>query len=477
MANKSDNDNGDAPTFSPAEMAKARNCFTKAAGLVDKKNWDYAIEWFINGLEQWPEAVEEGHKPCRAAALFRGGKKVSFTDGIKYKTSGKDAKKAMLNAETLLSKDPRNIGYMEALFKNAGKAGYVETIFWIGEMFYDTASRESKPKADHFATIRAIYEELGDRFRDSEPHIAIKAYDRGIDALTRLRVLKPTEGKIGTDLRDMAGKLTIVKGKYGSADSFKDSMSEGDEQRDLHDKDRLFQADDRMEELIAGAREQHEADPSDRARITALVDLLCRRERNEEETDAIGILVKAYKANEEYRYKLRADDIRMKQLKRQGRALAAQKEVKAAQEHLRSQLTFEMKVFRERIKKYPTDLKWKNEYGKRLFRTGQYDEAIPVLQEARNEPKTRHLCSLYIGRCFFAKGFYSQAADTFRGALSTYELPEDDLGKKLNYWLGRSLEAEEQTDDALKIYGQLIQWDYNYRKGEVRDRIEKLRKG
>jgi hypothetical protein len=27
----------------------------------------------------------------------------------------------------------------------------------------------------------------------------------------------------------------------------------------------------------------------------------------------------------------------------------------------------------------------------------------------------------------------------------------------------------------LKIYGQLIQWDYNYRKGDVRKRIDDLR--
>jgi hypothetical protein len=27
----------------------------------------------------------------------------------------------------------------------------------------------------------------------------------------------------------------------------------------------------------------------------------------------------------------------------------------------------------------------------------------------------------------------------------------------------------------LKIYGQLIQWDYNYRKGDVRKRIDALR--
>jgi len=53
---------------------------------------------------------------------------------------------------------------------------------------------------------------------------------------------------------------------------------------------------------------------------------------------------------------------------------------------------------------------------------------------------------------------------------------EDDLGKQLHYWLGRTYEGAGQTEDALKVYGQLIQWDYNYRKGDVRKRIDELRK-
>ena len=31
--------------------------------------------------------------------------------------------------------------------------------------------------------------------------------------------------------------------------------------------------------------------------------------------------------------------------------------------------------------------------------------------------------------------------------------------------------------DALKTYGQLIQWDYKYRKGDVRKRIDELNLG
>jgi len=67
----------------------------------------------------------------------------SFVDGMKYKTMGRDAKKAMLNAEMLLSKDPRHISYMEALLKNAAKARYQATVMWIGEILSEVETLDA----------------------------------------------------------------------------------------------------------------------------------------------------------------------------------------------------------------------------------------------------------------------------------------------------------------------------------------------
>lgn len=135
-------------------------------------------------------------------------------------------------------------------------------------------------------------------------------------------------------------------------------------------------------------------------------------------------------------------------------------------------LKFELGVFKSRARHYPTDMRL-YKYGELLFRARQYDEAIPVLQEARNDPKSRFQCSLYIARCFYEKGYHSQAIDTFKEAIGNLEIPDDATGKELNYWMARAYEADGQKPDALKTYGQLIQWDYNYR--DVRERIDDLK--
>ena len=469
------NDGAAGPGFSEADIERARKWFQKGQELAAKKSFDYAIESYISGLAFWPEAVEEGHMPCRAAALFRGPQKVSFSHSIMALRKSRDPKKAMLDAEMQLSKDPHNIGHMEAMFKNAAKASFEQTMLWIGEILADAADREEKPGLDRFATMRKLYEEMGDRHVNTNPAMAIAAYERAVRALSRMLTLKPQDMAISTDLRDVAGKLTILKGKYSTADSFRESQHDSEAQRELHDKDRAFQTDERVEELIAAAEKRLEEDPNDRNRINELVNLLSRRENEKDEVRAIGMLVKAYKTSNDYRFKMRADDIRMAQLRRQARQNVADGDRHAVQHHLREQLRFELGVFKERTRQYPTDLRVRYQYGLRLFKAGRHDEAIPVLQEARNDPKIRSTCNLYIGRCFFEKGYHAQAIDILKEAARTHEPPDDDLGKDLLYRLGRAHEAAGQKEEALKIYGQIIQWDYNYRNGEVRKRIDDLK--
>ena len=134
---------------------------------------------------------------------------------------------------------------------------------------------------------------------------------------------------------------------------------------------------------------------------------------------------------------------------------------------------FEMDVFKERVDNYPTDLRIRFEYGVRLFQAGRYDEAIPALQAAQGDPRHRERCQLYIGRCFVAKKYYDQAIKVLTDAMAKHESQGDDVSKQLYYWLARAYEDDGKTDDALRTYGQIIQWDYNYQ--DVRQRIDVLR--
>ena len=462
---------------SEANQAKARKWFARAKELVETRSYDYAIKCYLDGLALWPEAVEEGHQPLRGCAAARqhgGGKKPSFTGTVKHSMNQKDPIKGLLNAEWLLAHDPMNVSYMEGLFKNADKARCDDTVMWIGHALGNAAEQEKKPNPKRFVLLKEVYEELGDRAQArGEMELAEEAYRRGISAMNVQERLDPKDTSISNIRRDLSTKLTILKGKYQTAESFQDSIRDREGQADIHDRERMVQSSDRLAELVAKAEQEVEENPGDWSKVAALVDLLCREDDEHNEAKAIGVLLELYGREQNYQYKSKADDIRMRQLQRAYRQARAGGDEQAAREARIRQLSFELKAFNERTTKYPTDNRLKYEYGVRLFKARKLDEAIPVLQVARADAKHRTQCDIYLGRCFYEKGYHHQAVSTLAKALEQHELPSSDAGKALRYWLARSHEAEGARDQALEQYGRLLEIDYNYR--DVRARMDALK--
>ena len=230
---------------------------------------------------------------------------------------------------------------------------------------------------------------------------------------------------------------------------------------------------DRAAELVNKTEAEYLADRDAAGKLSQLVDLLCRQEKPEFENKAIDYLLADFERTKNYAFKQRADDIRMKQLGRAVRAAVKAKDADATKKAQLAQLRFEIGVFTDRAERFPTDLRVKFDLALRLFRGGKFDEAIPMLQHARSDPKNRAACGLYLGRCFFHKNYHSQAISTLESAIEQYEFSDNETGKSLQYWLGRAQEAAGETDAAEKTYGNLLQLDYNYR--DVRGRIDGLR--
>jgi tetratricopeptide (TPR) repeat protein len=483
MAKKSKDtasDNGGDPNARYAAtrecQAKARKWFERARELGDKRQYDYAIEYYVNGLDFWPDAVEEALKPLHGCGVARhqgGGSKPGFKDTMKRSMNDKDAKQAFLNSLWLFGHDPDNLSYTEGIVKSACRLRADDAAKWAGSIHLRALESTSKSGPKQFQLLARLMEELGDRAAARGEHdFALAALQVGIDAFKLWQHRKPKDRDLENLLRDLTTKQTILRGKYQDSDSFRDSIQDLEKAEDLHDLDRSVQSEDRFDELIDKARQAHEAAPEDPEAIKNYVDTLTRMEHDEDETVAIGVLVTAYKADGSYRWKQRADDIRMKQLNRTARSLAKAKDEEALKAHAQKKLKFELAVYKERTERYPTDLRVRFEYGVRLFKAGRFDEAIPVLQGARTDPKNRAACGLFLGRCFFRKGYASEATATLKETIESYEFEDDELAKSLAYWLGRSCEAGGDVDEARKTYGKLLQLDYTYR--DVRARLDNL---
>ncbi|HEY3243932.1 MAG TPA: hypothetical protein VGM03_11335 [Phycisphaerae bacterium] len=463
---------------SEENRAKARKWFAHARDLAEKHNFDYAIKSYIGGLEFWPEAVEEGHKPLRFCAIARrqaGGKKPGMMEKVKFPMTGKDPVKSMLNAEWLLAHDVDELDYMEGVLKNANKARCDDTLMWIGPVYSEKAETEKKPSPKRFDLLKQIYEELGDRAQArGESALAVEAYERGVNALGFQRSLLPNDQHLPIALRDLSTKLTIIKGRYQTSDSFRESIRDADQQAEIHDRDRKVQSSERLEELIARAEKEVVDNPGVTGKLFTLVELLCRRDDLQDEAKAIQLLTAEYQRLGDYKFKLRADDIVLRQFERAARQAKDAADKEAYRAARASLLQKELEIYAERCQKYPTDLRSRLLYAEKLYRSGRLDEAIPQLQQARGDPKNRVRGGLLLGRCFFDKAYYTQASETLQEALGAHESRDDELAKELLYWLARAEESAGQSAGARKFYGQLLQVDYNYR--DIRARLDALMK-
>lgn len=477
-ASQEPSDNNARLLTTEADKEKALKWFARGRELGDKRQFEMAIEYYVNGLEFWPDAVEEALKPLHGCAVARrqtGGKKPGLTDSLKRSVNDKDAKQAYINALWLFGREPDNLSYIEALVKNANRLRADDAAKWASGVLHKSLESNPKSAAKSFQALAQSLEELGERAASRGEHsFGVAALTSGVEAISLWRRRFPKDIAGEAALKSLSTKLTILKGKYQQDGSYRDSIADASAQADLHDQQRSVTSEERLDDLIAKAEAEYRDEPQNGALLKQLVDLLCRRERDDEERKAIGLLVAEFKRSSEYRWKLSADDIRMKQL---GRAVREAQKAGDAEEVKKArieQLRFELSVFKDRVDRYPTDNRAKFELGVRRFQAGQFDDAIPLFQVARNDPKNRTASEAYLGRCFFRKGYHAQAVNALKEAIKGYEFPDDELAKTMQYWLGRSQEAGGESDEARSTYGNILRLDYNYL--DVRARLDALSK-
>ncbi len=470
------------PQITEEAKKHAKTFFQHAVTVADSRNYDYAIELYLQGLAKDPFATEDGHEPLRDTGLRRmatGGKKPGLIEALKRGGGKKDPIQAMLAAEFMLSKDPLNGKYAEEMVKQADKAELPEALRWALDMYLPLAKQDTKSAAQRFLTIKHFYEKLGDYYETQDcPDIANECLKGGVDALEFALLSGKSKGHdIQSELRNLEGKRTILRGKYGQAEDFRESIKDADSQKELYDSRRGKKGDKKLAEMIEKARAELQENPTVTGKINTLVDLLCQRATADDEAEAIKHLQEAHASTGQYTHKARADDIHIRQIKRQIVGLreqsktdqSAKQQLSAVQKELAG---FELEAFQERTEEYPTDMRLKFEYGRRLYAAKKFDDAIPVFQQAVSDPRNAVRAKYYIGTCFFQKGWHSQAIDIINEALEGYEMDGDQVSKEMHYILARACEESGNADDALKAYNRLVQWDFNYR--DVRQRIDKL---
>ncbi len=453
-----------------SDLEAAKAFFEKAWKAAQTKNYDYAIEMYLDGLRRAPDALEEGHLPLVELGLQRrgaGGKKPTMVERVK-RLRGKTPLDRMLSAEYLFAKDPDHLPYAEAMLKAAVEGGYTKVAHWIANLVFQTNNALEKPSFQTYIMLKDAY-------------IALNQYDKAVAACQRALRMKPDDKELTDEFKNLSAELTMAKGKYAVDGDFRQSIRDRETQAKLYSQDRVVKTQDYRITAVEDARKAYAQDPDVPKHVFDLAEALADMQQDEPENEAIQLLEDAYRGHKDFRYKDRAGVLRIKQIKRKLRAAKRQLETrptdaqaKKAVEELSNALgNIELEHYRLCMENYPTDLAAKYEYGLRLMRNGQYNDAIPLFQEAQKDPRRRIQAMDKVGYCFFMKGWYSDAVDIFSRAIESYEIKDDGTAKELRYNLARAYEEQDDREKALDVYRRIAQLDFGYR--DVSDRVDRLR--
>ena len=124
---------------------------------------------------------------------------------------------------------------------------------------------------------------------------------------------------------------------------------------------------------------------------------------------------------------------------------------------------------RKRLDRNPTDLQLRYELGEQLTIAGEYRDALPELQRARQNPNARLKAMNLLGRCYRELGMLDLAAKQLEDAAAEMVIM-DAVKKEIVYNLGLVYERMGDAKKYIDAMKMIYEADYGYR--DVAARVE-----
>lgn len=425
-----------------------RAYYDKGVAAMERNNFGYAMDMFTAALAIEPRLLQirrllraaaakraKAHPPGKIAVAKGLGSLLKFPALLK-----KDPVKAIETAENLLRIDPFNLKFAKAQCDAAEAAGLPEIAIQTLEILKENAPAEL-----------AILEPLATLYRQTG------LFDREYQCRNQIAKLKPNDAVALKELKDAAARLTMGKAGWQKAESFRDVLHPQPEGGQTEAVDELRKAEEKVE---------HE--PGNINHRLALADIQMRHMLYDEAIENLeSCLEQAGGSDPRIERKLvvaREQRIGLEI----ARAEDDGNEERA--DHLQKELTgLRMENAALQVQRYPNDLQLKFDYGRLLFNSGQYTEAIRQFQMTQRNPQ-RHIRSLiYLGLAFKAKEQFDIALEQLQSALGNLTAM-DDVKKEVLYELGSLYETTGKNELARSHFKEIYAVDIGYR--DVASKVE-----
>jgi tetratricopeptide (TPR) repeat protein len=451
----------------PAKRQMLQKCFEAGSSKSAAGNFDFATQMFSQCVVGDPSNLlyaqnflanlQKKYNNNKTGAKLSGMRAAASKPAVTVAAKRKDWTGVITNGLKVLELNPWDTGTLAEMANACQQLGFDECqVVWLKGAW----EADVKDPETNLLLGRALARQ--------------GQFDDAIACWMRVLQAKPSDEEARKAVANLQVEKTIHKGGYEDAESSTQVMADKQAQAERHGTAGVRTSPEQaLERKIA-------KDPSNLSLYMELADLHAKEERF---TEAETVLKKALEASGgslEVREYL--EDVELRHSRHQ--VAIAEKRAKTENTDEAIELCNRMKgelnnkeleIYRNRSERYPNNLGFRYELGVRLYKARNYQEAIRVLQEARNDQKRRGNVLLTLGACFEAIKQPKLALNHYEESLESLGDRDLELRKQAMYRAGIvAMDRVKDYEKAEKHLNALAGHDFSYK--DLPERLDKLQK-
>ena len=448
-----------------------RNHWLKAVAAIEVRNFGYAISLLQAILKQEPEFLMGRQLLRRAEVTKSKAAKKSFFNISSaplaimkaQREIKKDPKRAVEMTEKVLEDEPYHRQANLVLKEAAVAAGWPE----VGVFALRTLLEE------HPRDVKVLHE-LGRLHHD------LNQSEEEVEIYNRLTEIDPLDAEAMRLGKDASARASMSSGGWTQAESYRDLIKDKDLAVSLEQQNRMALSGESLNQQLVETYARHQAEPQSVDHARKLGALY---EQKEDIENAIAWYQYAAQLTNQSDAGLvrKVSDLSMKRWEGEiaeheqflathspsDDQFAAKQDALQAAKKKRAEMLIE--DARKRVDRNPTDLQLRFELGEHLLNAGEFKEALPQLQRARQNPNARLKAMNLLGCAYRELGMLDLAAKQFEEAAKEI-LGMDTMKKEIIYNLGLVYAQMGEAEKSIVCMKQIYEADYGYR--DVAARVE-----
>ena len=448
-----------------------RALWLKAVAAIELRNLDYAISLLQEILKQEPEFLTcrellRRTEVTRSKSAKKGFFNISTAPITALKAQReikKDPSRAMQTLEKVFEAEPYNRQANVILKEAALAADCPEIAVFALRTVLEGNPRDVKIMHD----LAHLYGQMGD-------------HESEVETYTRITAIDPFDAEARRLGKDASAHSTMKRGGWTQAESYRDLIKDKQEAISLEQQNRMRLVGESLDQQIAETYLRHKEEPAN-------LDLTRRLGALHEQKEDLEAAITWYQraadltGGADSGLIRKVADLKLKCVEREiaaheeflsrhdaGHELYAQRseDLRAAKA---KRADIQIVEARERVARNPTDLQLRFELGENLFHAGQFREAVPELQRARQNPHARLKAMNLLGCCYGELGMLDLAVKQFEDASKEIS-SMDAMKKEMVYNLGLIHERIGDQEKSLACMKQIYEAEHGYR--DVAHRVE-----